>query len=97
RLFSWSAMAARSGDAAQFVDANRNLAPVSRNPSGFTLGIVGFGRIGRRVAEKAYKAMGMKIIYNDVVQMPADLEKPTEARYYKSLGDLLGKADCVVV
>lgn len=97
RLFSWSAMSARSGDVAQFVDANRNLAPVSRNPTGHTLGIVGFGRIGRRVAEKAHKAMGMKILYNDVVQMPADLEKPTQARYYKDLGALLAESDCVVV
>lgn len=97
RLFSWSALAARSGDPAQFVDANRNLGTVSRNPTGHTLGIVGFGRIGRRVAEKAYKSMGMKIIYNDVVRLPANLEKPTQAVYYKDLHAMLGEADCVVL
>ncbi|KAF4457409.1 alcohol dehydrogenase [Fusarium austroafricanum] len=96
RNLSWSSTAARSGNADQFVDANRNLAPVSRNPSGFTLGIIGFGRIGRRIAEKAYKALDMKILYNDVVQMPKEVEEPLGA-IYKDADALLAEADCVVV
>lgn len=90
-------MAARSGDKDQFVDANRNLAPVSRNPNGFSLGIIGFGRIGRRIAEKAYKALDMKILYNDVVQMPKEVEEPLEAVYHKDAETLLAEADCVLV
>ncbi|KAH7121754.1 hypothetical protein B0J13DRAFT_485493 [Dactylonectria estremocensis] len=97
RLLSWSAIAARSGDKDQFVDANRNLAPVSRNPQGFSLGIIGFGRIGRRIAEKAYKALDMKILYNDVVQASSDVEAPLEAVFHKSADTLLAEADCVLV
>ncbi|KAI8292887.1 Glyoxylate reductase 1 [Colletotrichum sp. SAR11_240] len=97
RLFSWSSTAARSGDPDQFVDANKNLAVVSRNPNGFSLGIIGFGKIGRRIAEKAYRSHDMKILYNDVVRMPAELEKSTNATYYKNVDDLLATADCVLV
>ncbi|KAH9897110.1 D-isomer specific 2-hydroxyacid dehydrogenase [Xylariomycetidae sp. FL2044] len=97
RLLSWSATAARSADPEQFSDANRNLAAITRNPKGHTLGIIGFGRIGRRVAEKAYRAMEMRIRYNDIVRMPADIEKETEAAYEKDIETLLSKADCVVV
>ncbi|KAM0432475.1 hypothetical protein ACHAQK_009700 [Fusarium lateritium] len=97
RNLSWSSTAARSGSAEQFVDANKNLAPVSRNPRGFSLGVIGFGRIGRRIAEKAYKALDMKILYNDVAQMPRELEEPLEAVFHKSADTLLAEADCVVV
>ncbi|KAI5459000.1 hypothetical protein BGZ63DRAFT_361568 [Mariannaea sp. PMI_226] len=97
RLLSWSAVAARSGDKDQFVDANRNLAPVSRNPSGHSLGIIGFGRIGKRIAEKAYKALDMKIMYNDVVQAPKEVEQSLNAVFHKSADTLLAEADCVLV
>ncbi|OOQ83370.1 putative D-mandelate dehydrogenase [Penicillium brasilianum] len=97
RLFSWSGMAARSLDPNQFVDANRNLAPVSFNPKGHTLGIIGFGQIGRRTAEKAYLALNMKILYHDIVQMPRELEQVSQATYHKSMDTLLAESDCVVV
>jgi lactate dehydrogenase-like 2-hydroxyacid dehydrogenase len=97
RLFSWSAMAARSLDPNQFVDANRNLAPVSLNPKGHTLGIIGFGQIGRRTAEKAYLALNMKILYHDIVQMPRQLEEVSQATYHKSMDTLLAESDCVLV
>ncbi|KAH8681995.1 D-isomer specific 2-hydroxyacid dehydrogenase [Xylariales sp. PMI_506] len=93
RLLSWSAIAARSGSVDQFVDANKNLAAVSRNPNGFTLGIIGFGRIGRRIAEKAHLALNMEILYNDVVEIPSSVP----AKFYQELDDLLAVADCVVV
>ncbi|KAI1365245.1 D-isomer specific 2-hydroxyacid dehydrogenase [Xylaria arbuscula] len=97
RRLPWSAIAARSGNVDQFVDANRNLAMVSRNPSGHTLGIVGYGRIGRRIAEKAHRALDMKILYNDIVRMPESIEAETKAIYEKELEGLLAKSDCVVV
>jgi lactate dehydrogenase-like 2-hydroxyacid dehydrogenase len=97
RQLSWSSIAARSGSSEQFLDAQRNLAPVSRNPRGFSLGIIGFGRIGQRIAEKAYKALDMKILYNDVVQMPRSIEGPVGAVYHKSADTLLAEADCVLV
>ncbi|RBR09641.1 uncharacterized protein FIESC28_09753 [Fusarium coffeatum] len=97
RQLSWSHIAARSGSSEQFLDAQRNLAPVSRNPQGFTLGIIGFGRIGRRIAEKAYKALDMKIIYNDIARMPTSIEEPLKAVYHPSADTLLAEADCVLV
>ncbi|KAI1132542.1 D-isomer specific 2-hydroxyacid dehydrogenase [Nemania abortiva] len=97
RQLPWSAIAARSASVDQFVDANRNLASISRNPSGHTLGIIGYGRIGRRIAEKAHRALDMKIMYNDIVRMPSAVEAETQAVYEKELEGLLGKADCVVV
>ncbi|CAI7643985.1 unnamed protein product [Penicillium discolor] len=97
RLFSWSHIAARAVDADAFVDANRNLAMVSHNPNGHTLGIIGFGQIGRRTAEKAFLAMNMKIHYHDIVQMPAHLEAVSKATYHKDMDSLLAVSDCVMV
>lgn len=97
RLFSWSAMAARAVDADKFVDANRNLAPVSHNPKGHTLGIIGFGQIGRRAAQKAHLALDMKILYHDLVRMPRELEQASNATFHQSMDSLLAESDCVLV
>lgn len=96
RLFHWSSAAAHSADADQFTDATRNIGSVARNPRGHTLGIIGFGQIGRRVAEKATTAFGMKIIYNDIKRMPLELESQVHASYH-SLDSLLTQSDCVVL
>ncbi|KAI0020010.1 D-isomer specific 2-hydroxyacid dehydrogenase [Xylariomycetidae sp. FL0641] len=95
RLFGWSSSAARSGDPARFADANRNLAAATRNPRGHTLGVVGFGRIGRRTAEKARAALDMRVVYNDVARLPPALEGA--AVFEPDPAKLLGTADCVVV
>ena len=42
-----------------------------REIAGKTLGIIGFGRIGRRVAEIAHLGFGMKVLYHDIVAAPA--------------------------
>ena len=36
--------------------------------SGKTLGLIGFGRIARKVAQRAY-ALGMNVIYNDIIEI----------------------------
>jgi phosphoglycerate dehydrogenase-like enzyme len=51
-----------------------------REIAGRSLGIIGFGRIGRRVAEIAHLAFGMKVLYNDIVPAPHDVEVRTGAR-----------------
>ncbi|KAF1809081.1 hypothetical protein P152DRAFT_175630 [Eremomyces bilateralis CBS 781.70] len=94
RLFSWSSQAARSLSVSEFVDANRNIAAISNNPSGSTLGIIGLGRIGFRVAQKAQQCFGMRIIYHDVMRM--DIKKSIDAEFH-SLQTMLGKADCVLI
>ena len=47
---------------------------------GKTLGIVGFGRIGRGVARRA-QGFHMRVLYNDAVRAPADVEKELNAEF----------------
>ena len=60
-----------------------------------TIGIVGFGRIGQAVARRA-KGFGMRVIYSDAVQLPADVEAETGAER-RELDDLLAEADFVSI
>ena len=47
---------------------------------GKTLGIVGFGRIGRAVARRA-AGFRMRVIYNSTTRAPADIEKELNAEF----------------
>ncbi len=60
-----------------------------------TLGIIGFGRIGRAVAQRA-KGFHMKIIYYEPVRLSHEIEKKYSAEY-KSLDDLLKESDFVTI
>jgi glyoxylate reductase len=60
-----------------------------------TLGIVGFGRIGRGVARRA-AGFGMKIIYTDAQPVPADIAAELHASFV-SMDDLLKTADFVTL
>jgi lactate dehydrogenase-like 2-hydroxyacid dehydrogenase len=96
RAITWSFLAARSRDPDQFRNANQNIAAVTHNPNGSTLGIVGLGRIGMRVAEKVARAFEMKIAYYDVIRM-VDREKEIGARWCETLEELLSTSDCVLL
>jgi lactate dehydrogenase-like 2-hydroxyacid dehydrogenase len=96
RAIPWSFLAARSCSISEFTDANQNIAAATHNPNGSVLGIVGFGRIGLRVAQKLYRACEMKIAYYDIVRMP-DREDGVEAKYCATLEELLSISDCVVL
>ncbi|KAF2848546.1 D-mandelate dehydrogenase-like protein [Plenodomus tracheiphilus IPT5] len=96
RAISWSFLAARSCSPSQFRAANQNIAAVTHNPNGSTLGIVGLGRIGLRIAEKATRAFEMQIAYFDVVRM-REREESVGARWCESLEQLLQTSDCVVL
>lgn len=62
--------------------------------SGKTLGIVGLGRIGSRVAEHAVRGFGMKVLYTDIKPSP-EFEKEVNAIFVEKLEDLLPQCDFV--
>jgi glyoxylate reductase len=62
---------------------------------GKTLGIVGFGRIGRAVARRA-QGFQMKVIYADAIRAAEDLEKAAHAEY-RDFNALLAESDFISV
>lgn len=60
---------------------------------GKTLGIVGFGRIGRAMAHRA-SGFQMKVVYADALRAPEAVEKELNATYL-GLNDLLAESDFV--
>ncbi|MDH5749060.1 MAG: 2-hydroxyacid dehydrogenase [Rhodospirillales bacterium] len=65
----------------------------NRHLFGKTVGIVGFGAIGRRVA-RLLASFEVSILYYDPMRAPEDVEQELEARYL-SLDDLIAEADVV--
>jgi lactate dehydrogenase-like 2-hydroxyacid dehydrogenase len=95
RLFSWSTQAAHSCDAVQFQNVMSNIAAVTHNPNGSVLGIVGLGRIGYRIAQKA-RVFEMGLCCYDVAGLE-ERAKEVGASWCGSLKELLEKSDCVVL
>ena len=62
---------------------------------GKTLGIVGFGRIGRAVARRA-QGFQMKVIYSDAIRAAEDVEKAAHAEY-RDLNALLAASDFISI
>ncbi len=62
---------------------------------GKTLGLVGFGRIGRAVARRA-AGFQMKVLYSDAIRAPLGVEKEVKAEY-RDFNTLLAEADFVSV
>ena len=62
---------------------------------GKTLGIVGFGRIGRAVARRA-QGFQMKVIYTDAIRAAEDAEKAVHAEY-RDFNALLAESDFISV
>ena len=62
---------------------------------GKTLGIVGFGRIGRAMARRA-SGFQMKVIYTDAVRAPVEVEKELKAEF-REMNALLAESDFVSV
>src|SRR5579863_8179132 len=62
---------------------------------GKTLGVMGFGRIGRAMARRA-QGFQMKVLYTDAIRAPLDVEQEAKAQY-RDLNSLLADADFVSV
>jgi len=62
---------------------------------GKTLGIVGFGRIGRAVARRA-AGFNMKVLYNNRTRLLAEMENEFHAEY-RDLNTLLAESDFVSI
>jgi phosphoglycerate dehydrogenase-like enzyme len=67
-----------------------------RELAGKTLGIIGFGRIGRRVGEIAHLGFGMTVLYHDIVPAPAEVEARANARRV-GLHDVLKSSDYITL
>ena len=63
--------------------------------AGKTLGLVGFGRIARAVAHRAYFGFGMRIVFIDPCPPPAQLAKTLGARDLVTIEDVIAAADFV--
>ena len=59
---------------------------------GKTLGIIGFGRIGRAVADRA-RGFGMRIVYHDLRRAPDQVERG--AVFFPSLIEMMPRCDFV--
>lgn len=63
---------------------------------GKTLGILGAGRIGGRVAEMAGKGLGMKVVYYDI-KKSEEFERATGAAFRTTPEEVLKEADVVSI
>lgn len=69
---------------------------LGRDLSGKTLGVIGLGRIGSRVAHHARQGFEMKVLYNDV-NRNEEFEKEFSAQYVSSVDELLPQCDFVSI
>ena len=65
--------------------------------SGSTVGIVGMGRIGNKIAKRASKGFDMKVLYYNRRQKSAEEERDVCATYVPVLNELLQQCDFVVL
>lgn len=68
--------------------------PVFHELQGKTLGIIGLGKIGKRVARIAAGGFDMRVQYNDLVRLTEDAEDALNVRY-RLLSELLSTSDIV--
>lgn len=94
---TWSSIAARSNSTTEWNNAHQQIPFRSHNPRGHTLGIIGLGNIGYAIAKKVRAALGMKIIYHDVIQKKPAMEREADATFYPSMEKMLTQCDCVLI
>lgn len=95
------AMTSRIGEADRFTRAGKFVgwAPMlflGTDLAGKTLGVLGAGRIGSRVAHHAHNGFDMDVIYYDVHHNEL-FEKDYHATYFETVDDVLKHADVVTI
>lgn len=96
RQTTWSSLAARSNPTA-FKRAHVEVPLRSHSPRGHTLGIVGLGIPGFAIAKKAEVALGMRILYHDVLRKSSNQVDKIRAIFYDSLEEMLRASDCLLL
>jgi lactate dehydrogenase-like 2-hydroxyacid dehydrogenase len=97
RNLAWSFEAAKSGDVEQWKEAHKHQQDTAYNPKGRSIGIIGLGNIGYRIAEKVSAAFGSKVLYYDIVKKSEEAEIAVGATFVADLDEMLGQSDCVVL
>ena len=97
RHMTWSCVAARSNSPTEWTGAHQQIPFASHNPRDHTLGIIGLGNIGHAIAKKVRAALGMKIIYYDIIQKKPEMERESDATFYSSMEEVLSLSDCVLI
>lgn len=69
---------------------------LGRRMSGKRLGIIGMGRIGLAVAQRA-KGFGMAVHYHNRRQLHPEIEREVEATYWESLDQMLARMDVISI
>ena len=62
---------------------------------GKTLGLLGFGRIGRAVANRGRRGFDMRVVYHSRTRAPAEVEAATGAAWRPTVEAVLAEADFV--
>lgn len=78
----------------RFMDRTKEM---GRDIKGKTLGIVGFGNVGREVGRIAHAAFGMKVLYNDIVPAPPEIEAEAGVNGCSDFETTLREADYVTM
>lgn len=63
--------------------------------TGKTLGLIGFGRIARALAQRAHHGFGMHILFNDPQAPPAEVVEALAAESLATIEEVLARADFV--